>query len=232
MSPTTADAIMSSTGANWTATPTPMAAGMMDGKMGSMMHMGGCRVSMLWNWYTIDACFLAPSWRIRSYGAFAGLCIGMILLVMLLEFVRLVARTYDRHLIRQHRKTVEITTATASGGNNNAEQTWLNAVLPAYTEQIVPVAQNPPPPVPVPVPCAPKPPTAPFRPSVYEQAVRALLHTLQFVLAYLIMLMAMYYNGYIIICITIGAFFGAFVCQWERLGIRDDGPARGVGHCG
>ncbi len=29
----------------------------------------------------------------------------------------------------------------------------------------------------------------------------------------------MYYNGYIIICIFIGAFLGAFVFQWEPLGL-------------
>jgi solute carrier family 31 (copper transporter), member 1 len=29
----------------------------------------------------------------------------------------------------------------------------------------------------------------------------------------------MYYNGYIIICIFIGAFLGAFVFQWETLGL-------------
>lgn len=30
--------------------------------------------------------------------------------------------------------------------------------------------------------------------------------------------LAMYYNGYIIICIFIGAFLGAFIFQWEKLG--------------
>ena len=58
----------------------------------------------------------------------------------------------------------------------------------------------------------------PFRPTVAQQAVRALLHTLHFALAYWIMLMAMYYNGFIIICIIIGAFVGSFVFQWERIG--------------
>ena len=29
----------------------------------------------------------------------------------------------------------------------------------------------------------------------------------------------MYYNGYIIICIFIGAFLGAFVFQWEVIGL-------------
>jgi len=30
----------------------------------------------------------------------------------------------------------------------------------------------------------------------------------------------MYYNGYIIICIFIGAYLGAFVFQWETIGLE------------
>jgi copper transporter 1 len=55
----------------------------------------------------------------------------------------------------------------------------------------------------------------PYRPSPMEQLVRALLHMLQFAVAYFVMLLAMYYNGYIIICIFIGAFLGSLVFSWE-----------------
>lgn len=37
----------------------------------------------------------------------------------------------------------------------------------------------------------------------------------QFGLGYLIMLLAMYYIGYIIICILLGAFVGHFVTGWD-----------------
>ena len=77
-----------------------------------------------------------------------------------------------------------------------------------------------------------------FRPTLLEQAVRALLHTLQFAVAYIVMLygqpnpillfrsgpslipssLAMYYNGYIIICILIGAYVGSFIFHWQPLG--------------
>lgn len=55
------------------------------------------------------------------------------------------------------------------------------------------------------------------RPSPVEQVVRALLHTLQFGVAYIIMLLAMYYNGYLIICIFIGAFLGSLIFSWEHV---------------
>lgn len=41
---------------------------------------------------------------------------------------------------------------------------------------------------------------APYRPSLVEHSVRSLLHMVQFAVAYIIMLLAMYFNGYIIIC--------------------------------
>jgi copper transporter 1 len=41
---------------------------------------------------------------------------------------------------------------------------------------------------------------------------------LQFGVAYSIMLSAMYYNGYIIICILVGAFLGTFIFSWDEIG--------------
>ncbi|KAK3071352.1 Copper Transporter integral membrane protein that functions in high affinity copper transport [Teratosphaeriaceae sp. CCFEE 6253] len=54
--------------------------------------------------------------------------------------------------------------------------------------------------------------------TLLQQAVRTLLHMLQFAVAYLIMLLAMYYNGYVIISIFIGAYVGSFVFGWQSLG--------------
>tara|TARA_R110002060_G_scaffold40006_5_gene51240 strand:+ start:219 stop:449 length:231 start_codon:yes stop_codon:yes gene_type:complete len=39
----------------------------------------------------------------------------------------------------------------------------------------------------------------------------------QFAVAYFIMLLAMYFNGYIIICIFIGAWIGSFLFSWETV---------------
>jgi copper transporter 1 len=64
-----------------------------------------------------------------------------------------------------------------------------------------------------------------FRPNALQQMVRALMHVLQFALAYVIKLLAMYYNGYVIICIFIGAFVGFFLFDWESItleGPRED----------
>ncbi|KAL0254674.1 Copper Transporter integral membrane protein that functions in high affinity copper transport [Diplodia seriata] len=171
-----------------------------------------------------------PSWHITSKGMFAGSCIGVILMVMLLEFLRRAAKEYDRLLLRQHQRAMFA--EVSSSGSSSPQRTPVPAPAPA--------------PEPAPVSCCdntdsieseknesskpsaaaittartapfPRRTTTRFRPNVMQQAIRALLHLLQFALAYFVMLLAMYYNGYLIICIFIGAFLGAFIFSWESV---------------
>ncbi|KAL0954200.1 hypothetical protein HGRIS_005328 [Hohenbuehelia grisea] len=139
---------------------------------------------MLWNWNTVNTCFIARSWQITSTGMFAGSCIGVLLLTMSLEFLRRTVKEYDRFLVRKHALA-----AAASAVAND-------------TKGGVPSSCH----------------TGAFRPTFLEQAVRAFLHMVQFAVAYFVMLLAMYYNGYFIICIFIGAYLGAFVFHWEPIG--------------
>ncbi|KAH8882527.1 Ctr copper transporter [Thozetella sp. PMI_491] len=162
---------------------------------------------MLWNWNTIDACFLSPSWRITSNAMFAGSCLGVVVLVILLEALRRGGKEYDCYLVRMHLDNPappigrRMGSLLRAAGNKTSVSTQGGEVAP-----------------PLP-PCA----VVPFRPSFAQQAVRALLHMLQFALAYILMLLAMYYNGYFIICIFLGAYIGAFLFQWETL--ADGRPA-------
>ncbi|KAI0885904.1 Ctr copper transporter family-domain-containing protein [Annulohypoxylon maeteangense] len=162
----------------------------------SGMSMGGdsCKISMLWNWNTIDACFLASSWHITSSGMFAGSCIGVILLTMSLEFLRRTVKEYDRYLVRKHTSVPVAAMPTSSKDSDSKDAITSSAPLN-------PGARN----------------SVGFRPTIFEQAIRALLHMVQFAVAYFIMLLAMYFNGYIIICIFIGAYIGAFIFHWEYI---------------
>ena len=54
---------------------------------------------MLWNWNTINSCFLARTWQIKSNGMFAGSVIGIFLLCMAIEGVRRLGREYDRRIV-------------------------------------------------------------------------------------------------------------------------------------
>jgi len=118
---------------------------------------------------------------------FACSCIGVILLVMVLEFFRRFAKEYDRFLLQGYKRewaTRAPLIATRSSENDNRPKD-------------VAIVH--------------------FRPTALQQMIRALLHTIQFAIAYFVMLLAMYYNGYIIICIFIGAYAGSFIFNWESI---------------
>ena len=59
-----------------------------------------------------------------------------------------------------------------------------------------------------------------------QQAIRAALHMCAFAVAYFVMLLAMYYNGYFIICIFIGAYLGYFIFGWESFNLNSGGDDR------
>lgn len=159
-----------------------------------MGGMGGCKISMLFNLNTIDSCFLSSQWRITSTAMFAGSCLGVFLLGLVLEFLRRSIKEYDRFLIRQHTsKFNPVATAVIDESINKT------GVVETATAKCIAVPA--------------------FRPNVWQQGIRAFLHLLAFVVAYILMLLAMYYNGYLLICIFLGSFVGAFIFQWETLSI-------------
>ncbi|CCX11445.1 Ctr copper transporter family-domain-containing protein [Pyronema domesticum] len=185
MSPT-----VTSTGAaasSTTATAMAGMAGMDHGGHGGH-DMGGCKIEMTWNWHTIDACFLSKNWRVRNKADFAGICMGVFFLVILFEIIRRFTREYDRHLIRKAAKHNAMTSAdsTASETGGPSMMSWMNPT-----------------------------PKDVFRPTIVQQLIRCAGYMVQFGLGYLIMLLAMYYNGYIIICILLGAFVGHFAAGWD-----------------
>jgi copper transporter 1 len=128
---------------------------------------------MLWNWYTIDACFLARSWKIKSTAMFAGSCVGIICLVMILYLLRRLQKEYELLVLRSH--------------------------VARFTQDQ-------------------QKPIPPYRLSLVQMIVRAFLDTSQMGLAFIIMLLAMYFNGYIFISILIGGFLGSLLFGGFSLG--------------
>ncbi|KAM5351819.1 hypothetical protein ACJ41O_004542 [Fusarium nematophilum] len=168
--------------------------------MGDMGGSGAaCKVSMLWNWNTIDACFLAESWQIQNKGMMAATCIGVILLVVLVELLRRMGKEYDALLQRQFQRQ-----ATTHG---------VALAAAGCTGAVVPTRQ-----------------TVTFRASPLQQLVRAVIHAMTFAGAYIIMLLAMYFNGYLIISIFVGSGLGKFFCDWLVVKIDLDGFDGGEGN--
>ncbi|KAK4193218.1 Ctr copper transporter family-domain-containing protein [Podospora australis] len=54
-----------------------------------------------------------------------------------------------------------------------------------------------------------------IRLAMWEQAIRAALFLLQVVTAYLLILLAVSFNGYIILCIFLGSFLAFYTFQWD-----------------
>lgn len=183
---------------------------------------------MLWNWYTIDACFLSPSWHITSHGAFAATCIGVVLLVVALEALRRVGKEYDEHIQRDFAARVALI-ANAGGASRSSPSSASGSggVCPSVAAggggagsgrgrggeagALLLLPQ-----------------TVTFRASPLQQLVRSVIHAATFGLAYIVMLLAMYYNGYIIICILIGALLGKFLCDWMTRTVVIGGVEHGI----
>ena len=132
---------------------------------------------MLWNWYTVDSCFLARSWHIRSHGAFAGSCIGVILLVIALEFLRRSQREYDAYLRKSSgSSTIERVNSDSENsrtGLSKSDDVRVRALDNRGSGYL----------------------TGGPRLKWWQHVIRSLLYMLQFAVGYFIMLLAMYYNG-------------------------------------
>jgi len=166
---------------------------------------------MLWNWNTVDACFITPNWQIRDAGTMAVTCIGVVMLVVMLELLRRASKEYDRYIVRRYVRQWRAAASVVDASEKNVADDGSGSHAQASSSK------------------APLPPACPassdmggreipaYRPSIGQQVVRAFLHMTQFTVAYIIMLLAMYYNGYLLLCIFAGAFIGALLFQWETL---------------
>lgn len=185
---------------------------------------------------------------------FAGSCIGIICLVLCLEFLRRVGREYDAFILRRARlrrwylsePVSTLSTPVKSNPNNYQSintgadgsqaagcercccaENDLITPAPVSSEESSTTQQKIPPLATKDTPlnkCVTARPAVlePYRPSPVEQVLRALLHMLQFAVAYVIMLLAMYFNGYIIICIFLGAFLGSLIFSWEPVSLSKE----------
>jgi len=144
------------------------------GESSSGSYTMTCKLSMLWNWYTIDACFISDQWHIRSKAAFAFTVLSVAILVALVEGVRRFGREYDLGLVRRARR--------AGSAHNILTKT--GGMGPAPVQ---------------------------FKPTHMQQLVRASIFTIQFGATYITMLLAMYFNGYVIFAIILGGGVGHFI---------------------
>ncbi|KAK0226044.1 Ctr-domain-containing protein [Armillaria fumosa] len=161
------------------------------GSSSSSASGASCKISMMWNWTTVDACFISNQWHIRTVGAYVGTLIAIFAWVVVLEAFRRLSREYDRRIIMEWNSArTDVEAATHDSvkglkgltimrfGNSNGE----------------------------------------FQPTHTQQLVRSVFHTVQFGAGYMLMLLAMYYNGGIIFVIFVATFVGYFISGRDMSG--------------
>ncbi|KAI0117836.1 ctr copper transporter [Nemania sp. FL0031] len=149
------------------------------------MDSDACSTHMLWNWETTGSCFLAESWQIQNEGMMAATCIGVFLLAIMLEFVRRVGKEYDQYILRQFTQH-----ANSRAAMSRLEDDCCSDGPQSGSQTVT------------------------FRATPIQQLIRSVIHAVAFGIAYILMLIAMGFNGYVIIVIIIGAGFGKFLCDW------------------
>ncbi|SNX87450.1 related to CTR3 - high-affinity copper transporter of the plasma membrane [Melanopsichium pennsylvanicum] len=203
----------------------------MTSSMSAMSGMSGmsdsasesCSMLMLGNWQTIGTCVLTSSWHVKTEAQFAGTCIGVFLIVFLIETVRRWSREFDRYILEramiqrretrrrtQHLKTemaTRLAQADASQDRSTVSQKLeqLDTIffgIPTGRSGCRQAALD----------------SMRFRPAMWQQLLRSLLYGVQFTGAYLVMLIGMTFNGYILIAIILGGIFGHFFSTWDTLG--------------
>ena len=135
---------------------------------------------------------------------FTGSCLGVVGLVLLLELLRRLQREYDRFIsqqAQQHKLQHE------SGDDGYVDEDPPHSAIPLLFDWAKSLRLPP--------------NHSGHLPTALQQAIRASLYTLQLAVAYTIMLLAMYYNGYILMSILIGAFIGSFMFSWEDTGVTN-----------
>ncbi|WWC92619.1 uncharacterized protein L201_007578 [Kwoniella dendrophila CBS 6074] len=110
-------------------------SGMDHGSMDMDSH--ACKISMLWNWYTIDSCFLSSTWHVRSKGGFAGSVIGVFILCIAIEFVRRVGREYDRRLIMDSKANLASALPEVAGNKDGINTPTFYQFKPTWIQQII-----------------------------------------------------------------------------------------------
>lgn len=164
-----------------------------------------CKISMLWNWNTIDSCFLARSWHVKSSGGFAGSCVGVFFLVLASQWLHRFCREYDSAIIRKNLNSFlqesDHTSSLYQSKEILAPSKPRYPLLYAVSHQWLFSNFN-----------------SQLRiiPSLFEHLVRTILFTLEWGTSYIIMLLFMYYNGYIIISCILGALFGRFIFTFNE----------------
>lgn len=146
-----------------------------------------CKISMLWNWTTIHACFLTDKWHVKSGFGFAISCFASFFLSFSLGLLNKISNDYDSSLIN----TIDNETSNEFKNkkmNMNKPHSHIKHIF--FFQWFTHNDENL---------------------KMKHHIIRCTLYITEWILSYIIMLLFMYFNGYIILSLTIGTFAGRFL---------------------
>lgn len=161
-----------------------------------------CKISMLWNWYTVDSCFIARTWHVKSRGAFAGSCIGVFMLVVVSQWLSRFAKEYNAKLNSQlflaETDSLLVPPKSHSDSDPSYQTCNRSPITYALSHKYLCVPSN-----------------------WGYHLIKCALFAIEWGLSYFIMLLFMYYNGYIIISCILGAFVGKLIFGFNEPELSD-----------
>ncbi|ODV63344.1 high-affinity Cu transporter CTR3, partial [Ascoidea rubescens DSM 1968] len=175
-----------------------------------------CKMSMLWNWYSIDTCLISRTWKNDTKAKFAGSCVGVFFLLIAVQWFRRVMREYKRTILQNKKSQLANTNISSlSTKTNNFKlqsspiQDFLVPILSCLSHNWFWAlnSQN----------AIVKNDNIYIYPNVLEHIFYCALDTIEWSVHHVVMLLFMYFNGYIFISCMVGAMVGYFLFHYEPM---------------
>lgn len=197
--------------------------------MSSTRMKMSCTMSMLWNWYTKDVCFISDQWKTSTTAKFGGTCVGCFALLLAINWWRRILLQYKIYCAELRREEVgdlikagvQINRRNEPFKNNNLDkknnmfvetmipfmETWKHDWFWALNKNLTIEVDG----------------KLYIYPSVLEHLLNCIGDTMEWSVHHVIMLLFMYFNGYVFISCMIGAGVGFMLFQYRNINIGKRG---------
>ena len=188
-----------------------------------------CTMSMLWNWYSHDVCFISDQWKTSTNAIFGGTCVGVFALLLALNWWRRILYQYRLHCtdvrvievdnVQNTGVALEKQSGTFTGagfefGVNMFSDLMIPFLHTCKHEWFWALNKN------LAIQRGDK---VYIYPSVFEHLLYCIGDTMEWSVHHVVMLLFMYFNGYVFISCMIGAGVGFMLFQLKNLNLTKRG---------
>ena len=204
--------------------------GMGNSTMGGMTHMKmKCTMSMLWNWYSHDVCFISDQWKTSTNAIFGGTCVGVFALLLALNWWRRILYQYRLHCTEV--REIEVDSVQNAGVALEKQSGMFTGAefkfgVNMFSDLMIPFLHT----------CKhewfwalnknlaiQRGDKVYIYPSVFEHLLYCIGDTMEWSVHHVVMLLFMYFNGYVFISCMIGAGVGFMLFQLKNLNLTKRG---------